>query len=48
MLRIDDIPQQVADDIHGFAVIWARVARQKRLSIVFGEVKPPKARSMPS
>jgi hypothetical protein len=22
MLRIDDIPQQVADDIHAFGVIW--------------------------
>ena len=24
MLRIDDIPQQVADDIHGFAVIFCK------------------------
>ena len=22
MLRIDDMPQQVADDIHAFGVIW--------------------------
>ena len=25
MLRIDDIPQQVADDIHAFGVIGARI-----------------------
>jgi len=33
MLRIDDIPQHVADDIHGFAVICAEgieLERQQR------------------
>ena len=24
MLRIDDMPQRVADDIHAFGVIWMR------------------------
>ena len=31
MLRIDDIPQQVADDIHAFGVIWMRKCERSKL-----------------
>ena len=36
MLRIDDIPQQVADDIHAFGVIGTR-NQIPDLQLIFGQ-----------